>query len=141
MVRDTRVPTKVFNLYICMLSCIREKSFAPTSNRPAIHWSNKVNHIERPVADSTKHTLTRSKCSRSRMRVFRTEDCRGRRQSFASCNTHIRRSRKEHHCVPSQRRGLQRRRPCCRLPHSAPMCRRRQSLDPPLHRIEMGPGR
>ena len=45
MVRDARVSTKVFNLYICMLSCIRERSFAPTSNRPAIHWSNKVNHI------------------------------------------------------------------------------------------------
>ena len=33
------------------------------------------------------------------------------------------------------------RRPCCRLSPSAPMCRRRQSLDPPLHRIEMGPAR
>ena len=44
MVRDTRVPTNVFSLDICMLSCIREKPFASTSNRPAIHWSNKVNH-------------------------------------------------------------------------------------------------
>ena len=30
MVRDTRVHTKAFNLCICMLSCITEKSFAPT---------------------------------------------------------------------------------------------------------------
>ena len=51
MVRDTRVPTKVFSLDIWMVSCIRERSFASTSNRPAKHWSNKVNHIEQPVAD------------------------------------------------------------------------------------------
>ena len=49
------MPTKVFSLDIRMLSCITEKSFAPTSNRLAMH-----------------------------------EDCRGHRQSFASCNTHIR---------------------------------------------------
>ena len=55
----TRVFLPVFSLCICMLSCMRERSSALTSNRPAIHWSNKVNHIERPVADSTKHTLTR----------------------------------------------------------------------------------
>ena len=44
MVRDTRGPTKVFILYICMVSCIREKSSASTSNRPAVDWSIKVNH-------------------------------------------------------------------------------------------------
>ena len=55
MVRDTRVPTKVFSLDICVLSCIREMSFASTSNRPVIHWSNKANHIERGRLDEADY--------------------------------------------------------------------------------------
>ena len=38
-----------------MLSFITEESYELTSNRSAIRWTNKVNHIERHVADWTKH--------------------------------------------------------------------------------------
>ena len=88
MVRDTRILTNVFSLDIYMRWSLRERSFAPTSNRMDMLWSNKVNHTQRSV-------LRRgSKYCCSRMHVFRTEDCRGRRQLFASCNTDIRRRRK-----------------------------------------------
>ena len=65
--------------------------------------------------------------SLSRCNVFRTEDCRGHRESFASCNTDIRRSRRNI-CAyiidnePSDHDG-----------HVAVYV-----ADSPLHRIEMG---